>query len=130
MNQVTPPGNSDTQRGTAASIFALWILIPLALGALAYTVLGLWLMLSPFEPDRSVDPGLWIFVTLVFQSAYWAFLADRIESSPLKGLWALLPLIALIPTFPIARKVSAKSDSSRRDEGVANRWEPPDPEVE
>jgi len=130
INQVTPPGNPDTPRGTAASIFALWMLIPLSLGALAYVLLGLWLMLSSFEPDRSVDPRLWILVTLAFQSAYWVFLADRSESSPLKGLWALIPFIALIPTFPIARKASVRSDLSRRDTGVEHGLDSPASELQ
>ena len=88
---------------TAASVFALWILIPLALGAFAYIVIGLVLLLSAYEPGQSVDPRLWIFSTLVFQTAYWSFLADRKGLGALTGLWALIPVVALIPTFSIAR---------------------------
>lgn len=102
-NSIVHRSPNAPSGATAASVFALWILIPLALGALAYILIGLVLLLGSYEPGRSVDPRLWVFSTLVLQTAYWSFLADRKGLGALRGLWALIPVVALIPTFGIAR---------------------------
>lgn len=88
---------------TAAGVFALWILIPWALGGLAYILLGMWVAKSAFDPEAVFDTRVWLILTLLFQTGYWMLLARSAGLSVLRGLWALIPVVALIPTFSIAR---------------------------
>lgn len=97
---------------TAASLFALWILIPLALGALAYVLIGVWLLMSPFEPDLTIDWKPWMALTLLLQAGYWAVVSRAAGRSPLKGLWGLVPVVALVPTFTISREALIRGTKS------------------
>lgn len=102
----TPEGAGTV---TAASLFAVWILLPLALGALAYVIVGVWLLMSPFDRDLMIDWKPWIALTLVLQAGYWTVVSRAASRNALNGLWGLIPIIALVPTFAIARAALLKN---------------------
>lgn len=98
--------HNEAERVKSASLVGLWLLIPFALGAVAYLLIGIVLIL---QERFSGDFGLyeltvpilpWLMLTLVLQAAYWSWLSTPWQ----KGLWALIPIVGLVPTFMIARQ--------------------------
>jgi hypothetical protein len=93
---------------SAATVTGVWLLIPFALGAVTQIVLGLLVLSISDDQDPSVPSGAWLAATLLLQTAYWAWMAYVSGRNPLVGLWALIPIVALIPTFSIARSVALR----------------------
>ena len=104
-NEITSASTPEAERVSGASLVGLWLLIPVAIGAAAYAILGIVSMLTT-STGLGTDPAAitwqwWLGLTLGLQVIYWMLLAPR----PLAGLWAIIPVIALIPTFFVARDV-------------------------
>ena len=93
---------------SAATVVGLWLVIPCAIAAFALLVLGIVWLTLPLGDDGDY-PWVWVRVlaTAVLLMAYWAFLAVRAGRSALWGLWVLAPVVALVPTFVIARDAAA-----------------------
>jgi hypothetical protein len=106
-NKLQFRAEHDAERVRSAALVAVWLLIPFAIGAIAYLILGFIVLFRERLSEETLFFELtvpflpWLILTLVLQAAYWAWLSDRWE----KGLWALIPLVGLIPTFMIARTV-------------------------
>jgi apolipoprotein N-acyltransferase len=73
----------------------------------SYAILGIIALLTSQAGEVAANaepPALdwrwWLGLTIAFQVVYWLLIAPR----PVTGLWAVLPVIALIPTFFIARE--------------------------
>jgi hypothetical protein len=106
-NAITSDSTPEGERVSGAALVGLWILIPVALGAVSFAILGITeLLTSPAlnimtnaEP-AVIDWRWWLGLTIALQVVYWLLIAPR----PITCLWALLPVIALIPTFFIARE--------------------------
>ena len=111
MNRIIR--RSDSGAVTAASFIGLWLLIPLALGALAYVLVGTWLLMSPFDRGLAIDWKPWLLLTLLLQAGYWTLVSRAAGRSPLNGLWGLAPFVALVPTFAIARSALLHQSSDR-----------------
>lgn len=88
-----------------ASLIGLWLLLPLALAGLAVVIVGLAMLLESHRtaPDLPLDWRPWLALTLALQLVYWTGIARLGGRSWFYGLWALLPGVALVPTFFIAR---------------------------
>ena len=102
-NEITSATTPEAERVSGASLVGLWLLIPIALGAVAYALLGIVSMLAA-PADLTAPPAViswrwWLGVTLALQVTYWTLIAPK----RLAGLWAIIPVISLIPTFFIAR---------------------------
>ena len=123
-NEITSATTPEAERVSGASLVGLWILIPTALGAVAYALLGIVSMLaSPTElavpAGLTAEPAViswqwWLGVTLALQVIYWMIVAPK----RLAGLWAIIPVISLIPTFFIAR--DALLERSTRSSATAD----------
>lgn len=113
MNKVVRRVEAGADTVTAASQFAVWILLPVSLGGLAYIAVGVWLLMAPYDPNLSPDWRLLLLLTLVLQGIYWAFVSRAAGRNPVNGLWGLLPVIALIPTFFIARTALLRTPPTR-----------------
>lgn len=108
-NEITSAATPEAERVSGASLVGLWLLIPTALGAVAYALLGIVSMLAASTElnapaDLTAAPAViswqwWLGVTLALQVIYWMLIAPK----RLAGLWAIIPVISLIPTFFIAR---------------------------
>jgi hypothetical protein len=117
-NAITSDSTPEGERVSGAALVGLWILIPVALGAASFAILGITeLLTSPAlnimtnaEP-AVIDWRWWLGLTIALQVIYWLLIAPR----PITCLWALIPVIALIPTFFIAREVLL---IGRSDKGV------------
>lgn len=119
-NDITSASTPEAERVSGASLIGLWLLIPFALGAAAYAILGIASMLAapaelPAEP-AVIDWQWWLGLTIALQVIYWMLIAPR----PLAGLWAIIPVVSLIPTFFVAR--DALLERSARSSAVV----PPD----
>jgi hypothetical protein len=101
-NSVVPPSRRADERVNAASFVGLWLLLPIAIGGVARLLLGLLVLILP--GDFSVPTVLWLVLTLVLQAGFWALVCQRSGQPPAKGLWALIPVVAFLPTFFIARR--------------------------
>ncbi|CAB4960241.1 unannotated protein [freshwater metagenome] len=123
-NAITSDSTPEGERVSGAALVGLWILIPVALGAASFAILGITeLLTSPAlnimtnaEP-AVIDWRWWLGLTIALQVIYWLLIAPR----PITCLWALIPVIALIPTFFIAREVLL---IGRSDKGVRPSTEP------
>jgi len=93
---------------SAATVTGVWLLIPFALGAVTEIVLGLLVLSFSDDQDPTVPGVAWLVVTLLLQTAYWVSMARVAGRNPLVGLWALIPIVALAPTFSIARSVALR----------------------
>ena len=111
-SDVTPGG----ERVSGAALIGLWLLLPMALGAVSYAVLGIAeLLTSPTlnitgnaEP-AGIDRMWWLGLTIALQFVYWLLIAPR----RITCLWALIPVIALIPTFFMAREILLRGRPDR-----------------
>jgi hypothetical protein len=101
-NRLRPIGRRTEDVASAASMIGLWLLIPMAIGGLAFVILGLGVLASTDDLEPQVPWQVWLPVTLVMQASFWVLVAYRAGRHPLEGLWGLLPVIGLIPTFAIA----------------------------
>ena len=113
-NELTSDTTPDGQRVSGAALVGLWLLIPAALGGAGYALVGLISMLTVTQAAPGVEAEQaavawqwWLLATVLLQSVYWVLIAPR----PMRGLWALLPVLALIPTFGIARDVLLRPGS-------------------
>ncbi len=121
-NEITSASTPEAERVSGASLVGLWLLIPIALGAVAYALLGIVSMLTAptdlnapadltAEP-AAIDPQWWLGLTIALQVIYWVLIAPK----RLAGLWAIIPIVSLIATFFIARDAllerSARSSST------------------
>ena len=124
-NEITSASTPRAERVSGASLVGLWLLIPLALGAMAYAILGIATMLAApvGVPAESADISWqwWLGLALGLQVVYWMLISPR----PFAGLWAIIPVISLIPTFFIARNVLLDR-SPRTGSTVARREDSPD----
>lgn len=97
--------DNAAERVRSGALVALWLLVPLAIGAVAYLIIGFLVLLHARVFDDIAEFVIigwpWLILTLVLQAGYWCWLSRPWQ----KGLWALIPLVALIPTFGIARTV-------------------------
>jgi len=106
-NDLQSQVEHDHERVQAAALVAVWLLVPVALGAVSYFLLGIILLLSERlsedagDLEYRVSSLQWLILTLLLQAAYWCWLSQPWQ----KGLWALIPIVGLIPTFAIARTV-------------------------
>lgn len=103
-NEITSASTPEAERVSGASLIGLWLLIPFALGAAAYAILGAASMLAA-STDLAAEQATigwqwWLGLTIGLQVLYFVLIAPR----PLAGLWAIIPVISLIPTFFIARE--------------------------
>ncbi|NQW73573.1 MAG: hypothetical protein HQ453_12660 [Actinobacteria bacterium] len=111
-SDVTPVG----ERVSGAALIGLWLLLPMALGAVSYAVLGIAeLLTSPTmiitgnaEP-AVIDWMWWLGLTIALQVVYWLLIAPR----RITCLWAVIPVIALIPTFFMAREILLRGRPDR-----------------
>lgn len=102
-NEITSASTPAAERVSGASLVGLWLLIPFALGAVSYGLLGIASMLAA-PAEVAAEPAViawqwWLGLTLALQVVYWVLIAPK----RLAGLWAMIPVISLIPTFFIAR---------------------------
>lgn len=119
-NEITSASTPDAERVSGASLVGLWLLIPVAIGAATYAILGIVSMLTT-STGFGTDPAAitwqwWLGLTIALQVIYWVLIAPK----RLAGLWAIIPIVSLIPTFFIARDAllerSARSSAtSARD---------------
>ena len=115
-NAISSDSTPDGERVSGAALIGLWLLLPMALGAVSYAVLGITeLLTSPIlnitgnaEP-AVIDWMWWLGLTIALQFAYWLLIAPR----RITCLWALLPVIALIPTFFMAREILLRDRPGR-----------------
>jgi apolipoprotein N-acyltransferase len=115
-NAITSDSTPEGERVSGAALVGLWLLIPVALGAVSFAVLGITeLLTSPaLNSMASTEPAVvdwrwWLGLTIALQVVYWLLIAPR----PITCLWAVLPVIALIPTFFMAREVLLVGRSER-----------------
>ena len=123
-NAITSDSTPGAERVSGAALVGLWLLLPMALGAVSYAVLGIAkLLTSPtLNITGNAEPAVidwmwWLGLTIALQFAYWLLIAPR----RITCLWALLPVIALIPTFFMAREVLL---IGRPDRGVRSSTGP------
>lgn len=92
----------------AATVVGVWVVIPIALAALALLIVGVAFLTLPVGDDGE-QPWTWlrVSVTVLGLAVYWGALAVRSGRSALWGLWVLIPIVSLVPTFVIARDVAA-----------------------
>lgn len=115
-NAITSDATPEGERVSGAALVGLWLLIPVALGAVSFAVLGITELLSAPALNSMANADLavidwmwWLSLTIALQVVYWLLIAPR----PITCLWALLPVIALIPTFFMAREVLLVGRSER-----------------
>jgi len=111
-SDVTPVG----ERVSGAALIGLWLLLPMALGAVSYAVLGIAeLLTSPTmiitgnAKPAVIDWMWWLGLTIALQVVYWLLIAPR----RITCLWAVIPVIALIPTFFMAREILLRGRPDR-----------------
>ena len=111
-SDVTPGG----ERVSGAALVGLWLLLPMALGAVSYAVLGIAeLLTSPTmniagnAEAAGMDWMWWLGLTIALQVAYWLLIAPR----RITCLWALIPVVALIPTFFMTREILLRDRPNR-----------------
>ena len=115
-NAITSDSTPGAERVSGAALVGLWLLLPMALGAVSYAVLGIAkLLTSPtLNITGNAEPAVidwmwWLGLTIALQFVYWLLIAPpRITC-----LWALLPVIALIPTFFMAREILLRDRPGR-----------------
>lgn len=103
INRLRPTSQRADEVASAAAVTGIWLLFPLAIGAFTFLFLGLLILGISDEPEPSVPFLAWLILTLALQALYWVWIAHVSGRNPIIGLWALLPVIALVPTFPLAR---------------------------
>ena len=88
----------------------------MALGAVSYAVLGIAeLLTSPtLNITGNAEPAVidwmwWLGLTIALQVAYWLLIAPR----RITCLWALIPVVALIPTFFMTREILLRDRPNR-----------------
>ena len=108
INNVRSQPKRQEDVGSLPSLIGIWLLIPFALGGLAYIVTGL--------INLAIDPELlaprsfyisWLVVTLLLQVAFWMYMANKSGRKFYFGLWALIPAVSLFPTFKIAKSLAS-----------------------
>lgn len=118
VNRLRPAARrADEVAGTAA-VVGIWLLLPFAIGALVFIFLGLVILAASDAPEPSMPVAAWLVITVLLQTLYWVWMADVAGRHPLQGLWALIPLVALIPTFSLARSVALRSGAAYPGEGA------------
>ena len=115
-NAITSDSTPDAERVSGAALIGLWLLLPMALGAVSYAVLGIAeLLTSPtLNITGNAEPAVidwmwWLGLTIALQFVYWLLIAPR----RITCLWALIPVIALIPTFFMAREILLRDRPGR-----------------
>ena len=115
-NAITSDSTPGGERVSGAALICLWLLLPMALGAVSYAVLGIAeLLTSPtLNITGNAEPAVidwmwWLGLTIALQFVYWLLIAPR----RITCLWALLPVIALIPTFFMAREILLRARPGR-----------------
>lgn len=130
-NLATQGRERETERVRLASLLGVWLLIPLALGGVAFVlnVLAITVVSAvsgngiPLEVPLTDLNVSWLVTTLVFQTAYWCLVARPW----FWGFWAVIPIVALIPTFFIARRVLAEpAEAAEAAEPVESERVDPD----
>jgi len=115
-NAITSDLTPSGERVSGAALVGLWLLLPMALGAVSYAVLGIAeLLMSPTmniagnAEAAGIDWMWWLGLTIALQVVYWLLIAPR----RITCLWALIPVVALIPTFFMAREILLRGRPSR-----------------
>jgi hypothetical protein len=116
-NRIEPSRTLESERVRVSTLMGVWLLIPLALGALAFILNGMFLVVQARFSD---DPAMfeinfadfnvtWLVLTMILQVAYWCLL-----SRPwYYGFWAVVPVIGLLPTFFLARQCLQRPTPTR-----------------
>jgi hypothetical protein len=108
INSVRSQPKRPEDVGTLPSLLGIWLLIPFALGGFAYIVTGLiHLAIDPefLEPQSFYIS--WLIVTILLQVGFWMYMANKSGRKFYFGLWALIPLVSLFPTFKIAKSLAS-----------------------
>lgn len=108
-NRLRPVSHRADEVANAAAVTGIWLLLPLAVGAVSFMLLGLIVLGVSDDLEPGVPFAAWLVVTLALQTLYWVWMASVAGRHPLEGLWALIPIVALVPTFSIARAVALRS---------------------
>lgn len=104
-NRLRPMSQRVDEVASAAAVTGIWLLFPLAIGGFTFLLLGLIILAISSDPDPGIPFFAWLILTLALQALYWVWIAHVSGRNPINGLWALIPVVALIPTFPLARAV-------------------------
>lgn len=126
-NRLRPVSHRADEVANAAAVTGIWLLLPLAVGAVSFMLLGLIVLGVSDDLDPGVPFAAWLVVTLALQALYWVWMASVAGRNPLEGLWALIPIVALVPTFSIARAValrSAAGPTAPPSHGEDDAWMP------
>lgn len=115
-NKIEPSKTLESERIRVSALMGVWLLIPLALGALAFILNGIFLVFTATTPNPEmfemnyVDFNIsWLAIAIILQVAYWCLL-----SRPwYHGFWAIVPVIGLIPTFFLARQCLQRPTPTR-----------------
>jgi hypothetical protein len=108
-NRLRPVSHRADEVANAAAVTGIWLLLPLVVGAVSFMLLGLIVLGVSDDLEPGVPFAAWLVVTLALQTLYWVWMATVAGRNPLEGLWALIPVVALVPTFSIARAVALRS---------------------
>lgn len=111
-NRLRPASQRADEVAGAAAVTGIWLLFPLAIGGFTFLFLGILILAISEDPDPGVPFFAWLILTLALQALYWVWIAHVSGRNPISGLWALIPVVALIPTFPLARAAVLGNDTS------------------
>lgn len=112
-NRIRPSKTLESERVRVSALVGVWLLLPLALVALAFMLNGVFILaLARFSDDPTViemnfaDFNIsWFAIAMTLQVLYWCLL-----SRPwYLGFWAVIPVLGLIPTFFLARQCLQRS---------------------
>jgi hypothetical protein len=108
LNKLRLTPKKADEVSSAPTFIGIWLLLPLAIGGLAFAVVGMFVLaLSAEETNQFVLPWkIWLPVTLILQSLYWMRMSHTSGRIMWRGLWALIPLLGMIPLFSVAKSHS------------------------
>jgi len=92
---------------SGASVIGLWLLLPFAILGAAYLICALIVILFHGDQLEALYP---VGLSVIATTAHWCWIARRVGREWTFGLWALIPVVGLFPTFVLAR------------EAVGNEW--------
>lgn len=108
LNKIRLAPKQADEVAPTSTFIGIWLLLPLAIGGMAFAVVGMFvLILSADETNPLVLPWkIWLPVTLILQSLYWMRMSHTSGRSMFRGLWALIPLLGMVPLFSVAKSHS------------------------
>ena len=108
LNKIRLAPKQADEVAPTSTFIGIWLLLPLAIGGMAFVLVGmLALILWANDSEQLLFPWkIWLPVTLILQSLYWMRMSHTSGRSMFRGLWALIPLLGMIPLFSVAKSHS------------------------